>query len=163
MIDTSILETFRGLEFFRGIADTHLERLAAIANFVEFPAHTEMFREHEHAKNVYVIVSGRVSLVICQPKVGCRQLVEVGGGELIGWSPLVGRNRLSDTAWTLTPIKALSMEGAEVLELCEKNCDLGFQFMRRASQVLAERLSATRMQLFEMGGSQLPNVQIESD
>ncbi len=163
MIETSILESLRGLEFFSGIAEQYLERLAEIAQPVEFPAHCEIFREHDKAKHVYVIVTGRVSLVICQPKVGCRQLMEVGAGELVGWSPLVGRNRLSDTAWTLAPTKSLALEGSEVLALCQQVPEFGFQFMQRASQVLAERLNATRLQLFEMSGSQLPNIQIESD
>jgi len=163
MSDPSIVETLRGVAFFRDIADEHLQQVAEIARPEEFPARTEIFREHEKAKDIYIIISGRVSLVICQPKVGCRQLTEAGGGDLVGWSPLVGRARLSDTAYTLEPTKALAVDGDQMLMLCKENPEFGFEFMQRAAQVLAERLSATRLTLLELSGNSLPDIPIESD
>ena len=135
-----IKDTLRGIEFFHDIDSQHLERVAAISKIVEFPAHFDIFREHDRADHVYFIVSGRVSLAVCAPRVGCRQLVEVGKGELIGWSPLVGRARLSDSARTLAVTKAIALDGNRILELCEKNPAFGFEFMRRAAQTLASRL-----------------------
>lgn len=163
MSDPTILETLRGVEFLHDIADEHLERLAEIARPVEFHARTEMFHEKDKAKDVYLIVSGNVSLFMCTPKVGCRQLMEVGAGEFVGWSPLVARPRLSDTAVTLTPTKALAMDGEQVLALCRADPEFGFEFMRRAAMALSERLSATRMQLLEISGFDLPDAQLESD
>jgi CRP/FNR family transcriptional regulator, cyclic AMP receptor protein len=158
-----LVDTLRGLEFFQGIADEHLQRVAAISKAVEFPARHDIFLEHEPAKEVYFITSGRVSLVICTSRSGCRQLMEVGKGELIGWSPLVGRSRLSDTAHTVTPIKAIAVDGEKILSLCAEDPQFGFAFMRRAAETLAARLTATRIQLLELSGGQLPQVQIESD
>ena len=163
MSESTILETLRGVEFFHGIAEEHLKRLADISRLVDFPANTNIFRENDTAKDVYLIISGEVSLVICQAKVGCRELVKVGDGDLIGWSPLVARPRLSDTARTLTATKAIAFNGEQALALCSDDTELGFEFMHRVAQVLAQRLSATRMQLMEMSGVQLPDVQLESD
>jgi CRP-like cAMP-binding protein len=158
-----IVNALRNVEFFRGISDEHLKRLAAIATSVEFPAHHDIFLEHEPAEDVYFITSGQVSLVICAPGVGCRQLTEVSAGELIGWSPLVGRSRLSDSARTRTPTKAIAMNGQRILALCAEDPQLGFEFMHRAAQTLAERLSATRLLLLKLSGVHFPEVQIESD
>jgi len=163
MSDEALVKLLRSVEFFRDIADKHLGKLAGIGRAVDYPAHSIIFREHDAAKDVFVIVSGRVSLIICTPKVGCRELMEVGEGALIGWSPLVGRDRLSDTARTLEPTKTIAIDGEGVLALCRQEPQFGFEFMHRATMVLAQRLSATRLQLLEMGGSQLPDVQIESD
>jgi CRP-like cAMP-binding protein len=163
MSDPTVFETLRGIEFFRGIADEHLERFAKISQPVEFPLHSYIFREKDRAKNVYLIVSGRVSLIICDPDVGCRELMTVSDGDLIGWSPLLGRKLLSDTARTMTATKAFAIDGEQVLALCREDPQFGFEFMHRAAQVLAERLSATRLQHLRMSGRQLPNVQIESD
>lgn len=98
MSEVSMLDTLRSVEFFHDIGDEHLAKLAKIAKIVEFPANTNIFREHDTAREMYLIISGQVSLIICERRVGCRQLMEVGDGELIGWSPLVSRPRLSDTA-----------------------------------------------------------------
>ena len=85
-----IVSALRGIEFFHNIPDEYLNRVATISRIVEFPGRHDIFREHESAKDVYFIISGRVSLVICAPPFGCRQLMEVTAGELIGWSPLSG-------------------------------------------------------------------------
>jgi len=163
MSDTTIVESLRGVDFFHDIADEYLVKLAEIARPVEYPAHSEMFHEHDRAKDMYVIISGKVSLAICGPNVGCRQLMQVGAGELVGWSPLVGRPRLSDTAHTLKPTKALAIDGEQALALCREDPRFGFEFMHRVAIALAQRLSATRLKLLELSGLQLPDVQIESD
>jgi CRP-like cAMP-binding protein len=75
----------------------------------------------------------------------------------------VGRSRLSDTAWTLTPTKTVAVDGKRILELCAADPRFGFEFMQRAAQTLASRLGATRVQLLKLGGAQLPVAQIESD
>ncbi len=164
MSDPTILETLRGVEFFRGISDEHLLRFAEIAELVEFPTHSDIFREHDKATHTYLIVSGQVSLISCDPDVGCRQIMTVSDGELVGWSPLVGRQLLSDTARTLTATQALAIDGQQLLALCGEDPEFGFQFMHRVAQVLAKRLSAIRLQHLRMSGHQLPpDVQIESD
>ncbi len=163
MSDPSILETLRSLEFFQGIEDKHLEQFAGVARLCDFPAHHEIFHEHDAAEDVYIIVDGSVSLVICEPGVGCRQLMQVEAGGLVGWSPLVGRHRLSDTARTITPTKAIAINGEKTIALCHEDPEFGCEFMHRTAIALAERLSATRLQLMSMSGFQLPDAQIESD
>lgn len=160
---SDLISALRVVEFFEGFADEHLQRVAAISRQVEFPAHHTIFHEDERAKEVYVILSGRVSLVYCAPRVGCRQLMEVGPGELVGWSPLVGRARLSDSAQTLSPTTVIAMDGERILALCEENPRFGFEFMHRAAQTLASRVNATREQVFKLNGALLPEVQLESD
>ena len=163
MSDKTILETLRGIEFFHGMDEEYLERLATMARMVEFRAHSDIFRENDPPKDIYLIVKGRVSLVTCLPRVGCRQLMEVGNGELISWSSLVGRSRLSHTAHTLAATTALAVDGEAVLDWCYEDPAFGFEIMRRAVQVLARRLSASRTQLLELDGYRLPEVVLESD
>ena len=163
MSDPTVLETLRGIKFFHDIGDEHLERFAELARPVDFPSHDVIFREQDKAKNVYLIVSGRVSLISCSPDVGCRELMTVSDGELVGWSPLVGRLLLSDTAKTVTATKTFAIDGEQLLAFCREDPQFGFEFMHRVAQVLAERLCATRRQHLAMSGHQLPSVQIETD
>jgi CRP-like cAMP-binding protein len=163
MPDDEIVNMLRNVEFFQGIADDDLRKAAGISKVVEFPGRHDIFHENEPAGDVYFIVSGRVSLIICSPAVGCRQLMECSDGELIGWSPLVGRALLSDTAQTITATKLIAMDGQRVLALCRQDPQFGFEFMHRAAEALAARLNAARMQLMKMSGRLLPEAQIESD
>lgn len=164
MSEPSIITALREVKYFHGIPAEHLERLAPIASFVEFPAQRAIFKEREPAKDIFVVVSGEISLVIYTPKTGHRQLTTVSAGDLIGWSSLLtGRQRLYDTAHTLTPTTVISIDGEEMLRYCEKHPEFGFEFMKRAAAVLADRLSATRLQIIDICGGRLPQAQIESD
>jgi CRP-like cAMP-binding protein len=157
------VDTLRSIAFLQGIADKHLEKLAAISQEVELGQQQTIFHQHEPARDVYLIVSGKVSLAVCEPKVGCRQIMEVRDGELIGWSPVLGRSRLSDTASTATAARLVKFPGDELVKLCDENPEFGYQFMRRTAEVLAERLGATRLQLLHMSGVQLPEAPIYTD
>lgn len=163
MNDPSVLETLRGVAFLQDLPQEHLEELASIARTVEFPARRAIFSEFDAAQEVYLIVSGNVSVVACEPDVGCRQLTTIGGGELLGWSPVLERSRMSATAQTLTPTKALVFNGEKLRSLCKKNAALGYEFMHRVAGVLADRLFATRAHLFKLSGRHLPEVVLESD
>jgi len=165
MADTIIVSKVRESRFFRQIPEQHLVNVADICKEVELPVRTTIFEEYELAKDVYVILSGKVSLLIYEPKDSCRQIAIVGEGDLVGWSPLLGRPRLSDTAVTLTPVKALVFDGNELLEFCRANPAFGFEFMRLAASALAVRLSGTRLQLLKMCGNRFPmfDIQPETD
>ena len=158
-----ILNPLNKAEFFRGIAKKHLERVATISKIEEFPAHHDIFHENESARDIYFVINGRVSLAVCTPHAGCRQLMEVGPGELMGWSPLVGRPLLSDTARTLTPTTVITIDGQKILKLCAEDPEFGFEFMHRVAKTLSTRMSAIRLQLLQLGAPLLPRVQIESD
>jgi CRP/FNR family transcriptional regulator, cyclic AMP receptor protein len=161
--DSKVLDELRKSEFFRGIPDELLIKLAPICRAVEFPARSTVFEQYGPAKNVYVIVSGEISLAICDPEESCRQIGAVQGGDLMGWSPLVGRLRLYDTARTVTAVKALEFDGNKLMDFCAANPSFGFEFMRRVACVLAERLSGARLQLLEISGMSLPEFPMESD
>ena len=159
------VEKVKNSMFFRQMPSEHLAQLAEICREVELPAQETIFEEYDRAKDVYIILSGEVSLVICEPKDSCRQIAVVGEGDFVGWSPLVGRSRLSDTAVTMTPVKALVFDGKKLLEFCEENPAFGFEFMRRAATELAKRLSGTRLQLLQLCGNRFPlfTIQPETD
>jgi CRP-like cAMP-binding protein len=163
MCQTNLIEKLHSSSFFAGFDDDHLKRLAAICEFEEFPARSTVFQQYELAQKVYVILNGEISLAICEPDETCKQIAVVHAGELMGWSPLVGRARLYDTARALTPVKALVFDGAALMEFCEKNPVFGFRFMQRVACTLAERLSGTRMQMLELCGVHLAEFPLESD
>jgi CRP/FNR family transcriptional regulator, cyclic AMP receptor protein len=148
--------------FFAGFEQRDLEALAEHCRVVEFPNHTTIFEEFERAKEVYFVIDGQISIAICDAS-GCRQITMVGKGELLGWSPLIGRSRLFDTARAATKVRALVFDGDDLLSYCRSNAEFGFEFMRRAAAVLGERLAATRIQLLELSGVHFPEVPLESD
>jgi CRP-like cAMP-binding protein len=163
MSDSKIIDDLRRVAFLQDLPKSHLEELGKIARVVEYPARRTIFAEHEPAKEVFLVVSGEVSVVACEPGVGCRQLTTVGSGELLGWSPILERSRLTATAQTIAPTRTIAIDGNALRALCKQNTALGYEFMHRVADVLAERLLSTRVHLFKLSGPQLPEVVLESD
>jgi CRP-like cAMP-binding protein len=150
------------IAFFQDVGGDYLAELATMCREVSFPARATIFEEYERAKDVSFILEGSISLAICDAA-GCRQISVLGKGDLLGWSPLIGRTRLFDTARTVTAVKAVAFDAEELLQFCKDNTAFGFEFMRRAAAVLGERLIATRRQLVKASGVVLPEFAMESD
>ncbi|MCA9270555.1 MAG: cyclic nucleotide-binding domain-containing protein, partial [Planctomycetales bacterium] len=128
---SATLETLRPLHSLEGLGDEHLTKLAGIAEVVDFPTQATLFREGEPATDVFLVIEGRVSLDICAPSVGCRCILTVGEGELLGWSPVLEQERLTATARALAPTRAVKINGRQILTLCEHDARFGYEFMRR--------------------------------
>lgn len=158
MTQKELVSILREIRFLHGVSDEHLEQIAEVAKLVEFPEHHVVFREGEPTANVYLVIEGKVSLEICAPARGCQQILTVGTGELLGWSPLLEQTHSTATARTITPTRAVAINGGQVLTLCEHDPMLGFEFMRHTCLALAQRISATRMQLLDVYGTEIPKI-----
>jgi len=162
MAETDTLKLLQDHDFFTGLDERYLQSLAKMCRIAAFPTQTKIFEEFDRAKEVYFVVDGQIALAICDAS-GCRQITVVSKGDLLGWSPLIGRSRLFDTARTCSKVQALVFDGEELVAFCKSNPEFGYEFMRRAAAVLGDRLSATRVQLLELSGVHLPEFYVESD
>jgi hypothetical protein len=52
----------------------------------------------------------------------------------------------------------VEINGGQIVTLCEHNPRFGYIFMRRAALAISKRLSATRMQLLDVFGTEMPTV-----
>lgn len=157
MSENALTEQLRQFRFLQEIEDEDLSRLAAIARLVEFPAGKVLYREGQSLSNIYLILSGSASIEICAAGIGCRRIMTVDAGDLLGISPAVGQARSTGTIRTLAPMKAIELNAGQVLTLCEHNPRFGYEFMRQVAVTVSQRLNATRLQLLDVfGGEQKP-------
>jgi CRP-like cAMP-binding protein len=154
MSDPQLLNLLRRVQLLEGVSEEHLDKLAAIARCVDFEQDATIFREGEPATTMYLVLTGRVSLEICAPGVGCKQILTVGEGELLGWSPVLDNEQFTATARALAPTRTIELAGGDVRALCEEYPRLGYEFMRCAALALGKRLSATRLQLLNLYGDE---------
>jgi CRP-like cAMP-binding protein len=155
-MSNDIVSALRGMRALEGLSHEHVDRLASIAEEVAFPAGAIIFREGDPATDVYLLMEGSVSVEICAPSVGCRRILTVAEGELLGWSPVLEQGKLTASARTQAPTLAVKINGQRLLALCDEDPRFGYEFMRRAALALAKRLSATRLQLLNLYGSEMP-------
>lgn len=158
MSTNDLTETLREIRFLHDIAPAHLEQIANIALCRDFGKGDIVFRQGEPTEHVYLVVYGNVSLEICAAGVGCKQILTIGPGELLGWSSLLDQSCYTARARTTELTRLVKINVAQLLTICNDNPQFGYELMRRTALALAKRLSATRMQLLDVYGAQLPLV-----
>ncbi len=148
------VDALRGIEFLRGLSEGQLFEIAALSQVEVFPSGHAIFREGAEATDAYLVSQGSVSLEVCGPGTGCRRIMTICAGELLGWSPLLEQGRLTATARALAPTTAIRLPAAPVLALCQRDSQLGFELMRRIALAMSKRLSAARLQLLDIFGAE---------
>jgi CRP-like cAMP-binding protein len=97
-----------------------------------------------------------VSLEICAAGSGCKQILTLGQGELVGWSSVLDQTYYTTRAHAIETTRLVEINAGQFLTMCERNPKFGFELMRRTALSIAKRLSATRIQLMDVYGGSLP-------
>ncbi len=135
--------------FLEGLPEKYLDVLARLAFEVRFDPDETIFREGDPSSLFYLILSGKVALEMGAPG---RQIIiqTLEGGDELGWSSLLENTTKQFRARCLEPVHALAFDGARVVNLCEEDHEFGYEIMRRALALVAERLRATRLQALDV-------------
>ena len=134
------------------LSEESLEQLASVSRLVDFPTDHFVFREGEPASSICIIDEGMVSIEIGSPA-GRVRLLTLGQGELLGWSPILRHERLTASARTMSPTRAVEIEAAQLLSLFDSDKRLGYDFLRATIAAMAKRLNATLLQLVDIYGA----------
>jgi CRP-like cAMP-binding protein len=137
---------------FDGLAPRHLDLVAGCARLARFEAGRFLCREGQPADVLYVLRSGRVALEIAAPERGPIVIETLGAGDPLGWSWLFPPHRWHLDAVATEPVAALAFDAGCLRAKSEADHELGYQLLRRFSQVMLERLQATRLQLLDVYG-----------
>lgn len=154
--EADVVAALKGVRFLQDASDDLMDRLAENARLVEFPQDAVVFREGDPARAIYLIVAGKVALELCAPAVGCKRILTVGPSELLGWSPALGHERLTATARVLEAAQLVEIDASRLGAVCGQDPRVGYEFMTRVAEALAKRLTATRLQMLDVYGSQMP-------
>jgi len=133
----------------RGIKPEHLNVLAACAMPAQFKAGELIFREGDPANRFYLLEDGKVSLESHGKDEASVSIQMIGAGDVLGWSWLFPPYYWNFDARTLEPVKAIFFYGTWLREYCEQDHDLGYELMKRMSEVVIRRLQATRQRLLD--------------
>ena len=133
--------------FLRALRPAHLRRLADSAMRMRYEADALIFREGDPANRFYLIEQGRVSLESHQKDEAPVAVQVIGPGDVLGWSWLFPPYYWHFDARALEPTTAIFFYGTRLREQCEQDHSFGYEMMRRMTQVVIDRLQATRKQL----------------
>jgi CRP/FNR family cyclic AMP-dependent transcriptional regulator len=139
--------------FFADLESHYTNLLTGCASNVRFPAAAYILREGQEANEFFLIREGRVAIEVAAPHKKPIVVATVGEGEILGWSWLVPPYRWRFDARAVEHTRAIALDGTCLRAKCESNHDLGYEVLKRFSQIMNGRLDATRMQLLDVYGA----------
>ena len=136
--------------FFEGLEPRYMELLTGCASNMRFKAGDIIFREGEAAQQFFVVREGLVRLEVYAPGQGEMPIQTIGAGDVLGWSWLFPPYRWHFTGRATTPLRVIALDGECLRGKCEQDHSLGYEFLKRFSYIMMDRLQATRLQLLDL-------------
>jgi CRP-like cAMP-binding protein len=139
--------------FFKGLDPRHIQLIAGCAKEITVKAGDFIFREGDTASHFWLIRHGKVSLEIFAAGRGPIMIETLGEGDVMGWSWIVPPFRKQYDARALELTRAIAFDAMCIRGKCDEEPRLGYELFKRFSQIIGQRLQATRMRLLDLYGS----------
>jgi CRP-like cAMP-binding protein len=136
--------------FFSSLDQSFLDEIVSIATLIEIKEGDWLFKQEEEAQYIYVIIDGKISLTIMFRDHIIDKLNAYMKYEIIGWSALVKPYIYTMGAIAETDAKALQINGQLLMELMEESKDQGYILLGNLTEVIAERLINSNIQLMSI-------------
>jgi CRP-like cAMP-binding protein len=138
--------------FLEGLDSRFMELITGCASNVRFNAGEFLFHEDEEANQFYIIRQGRVAVE--SHAAGMEPIIihTVEAGDILGWSWLVPPYYWHFDARAVELTRAIALDGKCLRQKCENDHELGYELLKRFTNIITQRLEATRMQLLDFYG-----------
>ena len=140
----------RAHEFAHGMDEEHIRTLVSMAELRTYRAGDHILTAGTPADFCYLIRDGHVTVELPQAPHTGYSIQSLGNNQILGWSWLIPPYRwcFDATARNLTHVVVL--DASRLRHRMEEDPRFGYAVLKRVSQVCAERLHASRMQMLEM-------------
>jgi CRP-like cAMP-binding protein len=125
-------------DLFWGMDKDFVKKAMDISTKESFEEGAAVFREGDPASAFYILVKGRIKLTLGEKS---REVyVAYQPGEIIGWSSLIGRDRLSATAHCLEETILSRLDRDQFLDVLKQHPTDGATLFQRVAAMLGNRL-----------------------
>ncbi|MBX7152143.1 cyclic nucleotide-binding domain-containing protein [bacterium] len=139
--------------FLQGFSQHHLELIVGCAKNVRFDTGEFIFKEGQEANEFYLIRHGKVALEMYAAEKGHITIQTISEGDVLGWSWLIPPYNWQFDARAVEITRAIALDGKCLRDKCEHDHDLGFELLKRFSNIVSQRLESTRLQLLDVYGN----------
>ena len=152
----SLLEILREADVFYDLTLEQLEQVAALCTVVRPPKGATVFRENSYGDEMYLIAAGSVeieadpAILGLETDSGPTTLATLRRGQTFGEMALVDRGLRSATVTVAEEETVLlSIHREALMELCERDHQLGYRLMRNIAIDLACRVRGVNLKVRE--------------
>ena len=136
--------------FLTGFSDDIIEKLIPISEHKNFSENEIIFRQGTNAYNFYLVDTGLLSVGF-DPKLHSPvNIQQITDGEVLGWSWLIPPYHWQFDAKAVEESKTIMLDAVKLRQMFEFQHEIGYNFSRRILQIVSKRLSATRIQFWDI-------------
>lgn len=144
------LDVLRKSDVFGGLTDEELYAVAQLARIEVYEPGHDILCENDNARNLYIVIEGRV-VVMIEVGRGRQAIIDtVTRGGSFGWSAMVPPHVLTGSARAVDRVKLAAIAGDDVRGLCRINCAMCYAIMEKLATIISRRLTETRLQLISL-------------
>lgn len=148
----SIIDTLRSSELFGGLSADHLRKVSELCRGDSYQEGVTIFKEGGQAAELYITTEGRVVLEIelrpVADSLAIPAAVEViTKGGCFGWSALVQPYVYTSSARCITNCTVLAIKGDILRRTMADDPRLGYEVMKKLTEIVALRLTHIRLRL----------------
>jgi CRP/FNR family transcriptional regulator, cyclic AMP receptor protein len=144
---SAAMNTIANHPFLHGISPEHIALIEEGAKHLEYEVDELLTKEDQPANRFFLIESGLVAVEAQGADHKPTVIETIGNGEPLGWSWLFPPFTWHFRARAVKTTSAIVLDGGRLLVLCEENHELGYELMRRVTQIVVSRLQATQKRL----------------
>ena len=144
-------EILADIPLFEGLPEDAVTSIATLCRQESFPSGTVICAVGHLADRMYLLLDGTVGLLVhptSLPKPMTIMVLKMPG-QPFGWSALVGRGHYSAQVQVATDVRAISIDGQELLDCLEEHPAAGFEIMKRVVEIVSGRLRTMRTLMLE--------------
>lgn len=147
-----VMEILESSELLGGFEKKYLEKIVPLCRTEHYSMGDSIFDEGSESKKFYILTEGTLSLEkkvsqAFENRESVIQLEEIGKGEAFGWSGLIEPHRFAASTRCLTECDVLSIECQKLLELLDRDPDLGYKLAQRLARLMSSRMTYARENL----------------
>ncbi len=136
--------------FFKGMTEDQIRVVAETATPISYREGEFIFFEGGKADSCFLILDGGVALGLEKPGYGPTAILTLHAGDLLGWSWLYPPYRWSYNAHVHVDTKAIRFDGPRLKEAADTDPVLGYELMKRFTDMLVKRMQSIRIQLLDV-------------
>ena len=133
--------------FFSGLSPEQLDLILPLLKPLSVSSGTAIFKQGDQAKYLYVIQHGTV-VIQYKPYDGpIITLSHLRGGDIFGWSSVVGGETYTSDAISTTDVRAVRLRGARLVKLCTNHSAVGYEILNKLAESVSPRWTYARQQI----------------
>jgi CRP-like cAMP-binding protein len=141
--DPNPLSILRGVRFFRDLSERQLGEIARISRVETCEEGDQIYNIGDPARHFHVLAGGQVRIVIGLGHRNASTADVLRAGDVFGWAALMpGADRRIAAAHCLTRCQFVSIDGAQLLALMERDHTLGYRLMVQLNVLITGTVTA---------------------